>query len=65
MEGRAHRQLITDRGQPAFVMLNIDEYHHLQGRAPSLCMLMQQLAQWPDEVRDIPRVAIEFRDVRF
>ena len=23
--------LITDRGLPSFVLLNIDEYHHLQG----------------------------------
>ncbi len=57
--------LITDRGQPAFVMLNIDEYHRLQGKSPSLFALMQQLPEVPDEVREIPRMDIEFRDVKF
>jgi hypothetical protein len=55
--------LITDRGHPAFVMLNIDEYHRLQGKAPSLFSLMQQLPELPGDVVDIPRVEIEFRDV--
>jgi hypothetical protein len=55
--------LITDRGQPAFVMLNIDEYHRLQGKAPSLFALMQQLPELPDDVLEIPRMEIEFRDV--
>jgi hypothetical protein len=57
--------LITDRGQPAFVMLNIDEYHRLQGKAPSLFTQMQQLPELPDDVAEIPRVEIEFRDVEF
>ena len=57
--------LITDRGQPAFVMLNIDEYHRLQGKAQSLFALMQQLPEVPDEVHEIPRMDIEFRDVKF
>lgn len=57
--------LITDRGQPAFVMLNIDEYHRLQGKAPSLLAQMQQLPELPDDLAEIPRVDIEFRDVTF
>ena len=56
--------LITDRVHPAFVMLNIDEYHRLQGKAPSLFTLMQQLPEVPDQVREIPRMDIEFRDCR-
>jgi hypothetical protein len=34
--------LITDRGHCAFVMLDIDEYLRLQGKAPSLFVLMQR-----------------------
>ena len=56
--------LITDRGHPAFAMLNIDEYHRLQGKAPSLFALMQQLPEVPDEVREIPRMDVEFRAVK-
>ncbi len=55
--------LITDRGQPAYVMLSIDEYHRLQGKAPSLFSLMQRLPELPDDIADIPRMEIEFRDV--
>jgi hypothetical protein len=55
--------LITDRGQPAFVMLNIEEYHRLQGKTPSLFALMQQLPEIPDDAVEIPRMEIEFRDV--
>ncbi len=55
--------LITDRGHSAFVMLNIDEYNRLQGKSPSLFALMQQLPELPDDVVEIPRVEIEFRDV--
>ena len=55
--------VITDRGHPSFVMLNIDEYHHLQGKAPSLFALMQQLPELPDDVSDIPRMDVAFRDV--
>jgi len=44
-------------------MLNIDEYHRLQGKAPSLFALMQQLPELPDDVFEIPRMDIEFRDV--
>lgn len=55
--------LITDRGQPAFVMLNIDEYQRLQGRSPTLYALMQQLPALPDDVPDIPRMDVEFREV--
>jgi hypothetical protein len=55
--------LITDRGQPAFVMLNIHEYQRLQGQAVSLFSLMQQLPALPDDVGEIPRVDIEFREV--
>jgi hypothetical protein len=44
-------------------MLNIDEYHRLQGKAPSLFALMQQLPALPDDVLEIPRMDIEFRDV--
>ena len=55
--------LITDRGHPAFVMLNIDEYHRLQGKAPSLFALMRQLPELPDDVVAIERLEIEFRDV--
>ena len=55
--------LITDRGLPSFVLLNIDEYHHLQGKAPSLFALMQQLPELPDDVLEIPRMVVEFRDV--
>jgi hypothetical protein len=57
--------LITDRGRPAFVMLNIDEYHRLQGKAPSLFTLMQQLPELPDDVLEIPRMDVEFREVEF
>jgi hypothetical protein len=55
--------LITDRGQPAFVMLNIDEYQRLQGKAPSLFALMQQLPELPDDVFEVPRMEVGFRDV--
>jgi hypothetical protein len=55
--------LITDRGQPSFVMLNIDEYRRLQGQAPSLFALMQQLPELPDDAFEIPRMDIEFRDI--
>ncbi|MDE1950717.1 MAG: type II toxin-antitoxin system Phd/YefM family antitoxin [Burkholderiales bacterium] len=55
--------LITDRGQPAFVMLNIDEYRRLQGQAPSLFSLMQQLPELPADIAEIPRMELEFRDV--
>lgn len=55
--------LITDRGRPAFVMLNIGEYHRLQREAPSLFAQMQQLPELPDDVAKIPRVEIEYRDV--
>jgi hypothetical protein len=55
--------LITDRGHPAFVMLNIDEYRRLQGKAPSLFALMQQLPALPADVVEIPRMELEFRDV--
>ena len=55
--------LITDRGHPAFVMLNIDEYHRLQGKAPSLFALMQQLPELPDDIVEVPRMEIDFRDV--
>jgi PHD/YefM family antitoxin component YafN of YafNO toxin-antitoxin module len=57
--------LITDRGLPAFVLLSIDEYHQLQGKAPSLFALMQQLPELPDDVLEIPRMDVEFRDVDF
>jgi hypothetical protein len=57
--------LITDRGQPAFVMLNIDEYQRLQGGTPSLFALMQQLPALPDDVPPIPRMEVEFRDIEF
>ncbi len=55
--------LITDRGQPAFVMLNIDDYQRLQGQAPSLFAQMQQLPELPDDVPEIPRMEVDFRDV--
>jgi hypothetical protein len=55
--------LITDRGQPAFVMLNIGEYQRLQGSTPSLFALMQQLPALPDDVPPIPRMDVEFRDI--
>lgn len=55
--------LITDRGDPAFVLLNIDEYHRLQGKSPSLFALMRKLPELPDDVPEIPRMEIEFRDV--
>jgi PHD/YefM family antitoxin component YafN of YafNO toxin-antitoxin module len=57
--------LITDRGLPAFVLLSIDEYHQLQGKAPSLFALMQQLPELPDDVLEIPRMDVDFRDVDF
>jgi hypothetical protein len=44
-------------------MLNIDEYHRLQGKAPSLFALMRQLPELPDDVVAIERLEIEFRDV--
>ena len=44
-------------------MLNIDEYYRLQGKSPSLFALMQQLPELTDDVSEIPRVDIEFRDV--
>lgn len=55
--------LITDRGQPAFVLLNIDEYHRLQGEAPSLFTQMQQLTELPDDIDEIPRADVALRDV--
>jgi hypothetical protein len=55
--------LITDRGLPSFVMLNIDEYHRLQGKSPSLFALMQQLSELPEDVSDIPGMDVDFRDV--
>jgi hypothetical protein len=57
--------LITDRGQPSFVLLNIGEHHHLQGKAPSLFSLMQQLPELPDDVVEIARMDMEFRDAEF
>lgn len=57
--------LITDRGHPAFVMLNIGEYHRTQGKALSLFALMRQLPELPDDVCEIPRMDVEFRDVEF
>ena len=60
----AHRSgLITDGGLSAFVLLNIDEYYQLQDKAPSLFALMQQLPELPDDVLEIPRMVVEFRDV--
>ena len=44
-------------------MLNIDDYHRLQGKAPSLFALMQQLPELPEDVAEIPRMDVEFRDV--
>jgi len=35
----------------------------LQGKAPSLFALMQQLPELPDDLVEIPRAEIEFRDV--
>jgi hypothetical protein len=55
--------LITDRGQPAFVMLNIDEYQRLQGATPSLFALMQQLPALRDDTPPIPRMEVEFPDL--
>ena len=55
--------LITDRGEPAFVMLNIEEYRRLQGKSTSLYSLMQRLPALPDDVADIPRTDVEFREV--
>ena len=55
--------LITDRGEPAFVMLNIEEYRRLQGKSTSLYSLMQRLPTLPDDVADIPRMDVEFREV--
>lgn len=57
--------LITDRGRPAFVLLNIDEYHRLQGKATSLFTQMQQLPELPDDVVEISGVEIECRNVEF
>lgn len=57
--------LITDGGLSAFVLLNIDENYQLQGKAPSLFALMQQLPELPDDVLEIPRMEVEFRDVEF
>jgi hypothetical protein len=65
IEVRQPEVLITDRGHPAFVMLNIDEYHRLQGKAPSLFALMQQLPELPDDVFEVPRMDIEFREIEF
>lgn len=55
--------LITDRGHPAFVMLNIDEYHRLQGKAPTLFALMRQLPEIPNDATEISRMDVEFRDI--
>lgn len=44
-------------------MLNIGEYHRLRGKAPSLFALMQQLPELSDDVLEIPRMDVEFRDV--
>ncbi len=37
----------------------------LQGKAPLLFALMQQLPELPDDGHDIPRMDIAFRDVEF
>ena len=47
------------------MLLNIGEYYQLQDKAPSLFALMQQLPELPDDVLEIPRMDVEFRDVEF
>ena len=48
---------ITDRGRPAFALLNIDDYHLLVGQSePTLLELMDGIAGGTDIEFDPPRL---------
>ncbi len=53
---------ITDRGQPAFALLTMDEYHRLAGRqSVSLLDLMNSLSSSEGVQFEAPRLALTVR----
>jgi prevent-host-death family protein len=57
--------LITDRGEPAFALLNIDDYYRLTGRQEvSLLQLMDSLPRTEGIEFEAPRATIELKPVQ-
>ncbi len=56
---------ITDRGRPAFVLLNIDDYYRMVGQSePTLLALMDGIACGADIEFDPPRLNFQSQAVK-
>jgi hypothetical protein len=53
--------LITDRGQAAYVLLNINDYYKLQGKQLSLADALAQADSDADFDFDVPRIDFDFK----
>ena len=54
--------VITDRGRPAFALLNIDDYHRTVGRSePTLLELMDGIAGGADIDFEPPRLGLQIQ----
>ena len=57
--------IITDRGRPAFALLNIDDYHRMVGQSePTLLELMDGIAGGADIEFDPPRLNFQSQVVK-
>jgi len=55
--------LITDRGQAAYALLNINDYYKLQGKQLSLADALAQVDSDADFDFDVPRIEFDFKPV--
>ena len=56
---------ITDRGRPAFALLNIDDYHRMVGQSePTLLAVMDGIAGGTDIEFDPPRLNFQSQGVK-
>ncbi|UVS88317.1 type II toxin-antitoxin system Phd/YefM family antitoxin (plasmid) [Burkholderia glumae] len=53
--------LITDRGVPAYALLNIRDYYKMQGKQLSLADALAQVGPEADFDFDVPRVEVDFK----
>ncbi|ACR32590.1 type II toxin-antitoxin system Phd/YefM family antitoxin [Burkholderia glumae] len=53
--------LITDRGVPAYALLNIHDYYKMQGKQLSLADALAQVGPEADFDFEVPRVDVDFK----
>jgi PHD/YefM family antitoxin component YafN of YafNO toxin-antitoxin module len=57
---------ITDRGRPAFALLNIDDYYKILGQSePTLLKVMENIPGGDGIEFDAPKLDIHAREVKF